>query len=266
MSNEMGVEYGGAEEGMCPFYRRKIKSPAWFRCVSPKHANQNYEFCGDGAHAGQFQYCSNCGRNGRKVCKYYFEPVQVQEPAQVRVPAPDRQSAPVGVSAPDRQPAPDREPARQVPRDAGGRSQAGTASVSGGRASSRYSFGGDRNQHMCQYWRRDEEQEKAYHCDSDGNPEGPSYKFPTTGLTDSVKRFRENCRKAENGVPPCCEYFPGGGFKSGDSESGGSEEKEGSGELMKELMEAAVKTAFDPPSGIIEAVEVVGTLLKDTNG
>lgn len=193
MSNEMGVEYGGAEEGMCPFYRRKIKSPAWFRCVSPKHANQNYEFCGDGAHAG-------------------------------------------------------------------------TASVSGGRASSRYSFGGDRNQHMCQYWRRDEEQEKAYHCDSDGNPEGPSYKFPTTGLTDSVKRFRENCRKAENGVPPCCEYFPGGGFKSGDSESGGSEEKEGSGELMKELMEAAVKTAFDPPSGIIEAVEVVGTLLKDTNG
>ena len=109
---------------MCPFYRRKIKSPAWFRCVSPKHANQNYEFCGDGAHAGQFQYCSNCGKNGRKVCKYYFEPVQVQEPAQVRVPAPDRQSAPVGVSAPDRQPAPDREPARYPGMQADGHRQA----------------------------------------------------------------------------------------------------------------------------------------------
>ena len=241
------------EEGMCRFYRRDQNSPDWFYCVSPHHGNQRYRFCASGAGAGQFQYCIGCGRNGKRVCNYYFDPVAVQgqEPAGMGAGGGRRMAASMtaGRGMEERTEAVD------------GRTS-GTA-VSGGRASSRYSFGRarDQKQHMCQYWRRDEEQEKAYHCDSDGNPEGGSFKFPTTGLHDSVKRFRENCRRAENGVPPCCEYYPGGGFNSGSCEGGGEAGDDGTGEIVKKVVKAALKTAVNPAGSIVEGFAT--TLIDD---
>lgn len=250
------AEYGEAEAGMCPFYRRKLKSPAWFRCISPKHANQNYEFCGDGSDAGQFQYCSGCGRRGKNVCKYYFEPVSHENPLPERATGDHRRTAGLETNVPVQ------------PKAAGSgimesRERATETSVSGGRASSRYSFGKAReqNQHMCQYWRRDEEQEKAYHCDSDGNPEGPGNKFPTTGPFDSVKRFRENCRKAENGIPPCCEYFPGGGYKNHCSDNSEDQKEDHSGEITKKVVKAVAKTVVNPGGSIVEGI--VTNLIDD---
>lgn len=218
----------------CPYYKRDESMGNRFYCTSPRNENPQRRFCSDGADRGLFvSNCSNpCGGMKGHVCRRYVKPVQAPGPLT------KRQS---DISRPDN----DRD-GKAVPqakeRAAGGR----------------YSFGREKN--MCVYWRKDENLERRYHCASPGNPQGESHVFCTAGGTPEVERFRSQCRRAdEEGTPPSCPFFPGGGNK-------GELEEDPSGELVKKAAKAVGKAAIGsviPGGGIVAdaAANLVDELL-----
>lgn len=215
---------------MCPYYKRDEKSPNFFYCTSPRNASPLYRFCSDGAHRRKFKSycCSPCGGKGKDICESFVE-----------MPSASDQRGIMPAAA-----------ANTV--NAQGQTSVEKVSSNSG---SRYTFVKEKN--MCMYWSRDEENEKKYHCASPGNPHGPGETFATTGGTEAVTRFRKQCRKAdEEGLPPCCDFFPGKGSED-------DKEGDGSGEFMKKLLKAGVKTAIDPAGGIKEGLENIAMDMID---